>query len=95
MKTRFFIYTIILMGSLFAACEEDLRPYDEETCWVYFDLIGSADTLQSRTFIYAGGDAETDTVWIPLLPQIHGQRCRFFGNLPTPGWKPSPPSVSV
>ena len=66
MKNRFFIYTMILMGSLFAACEEDLKPYAEETCWVYFDLIGSADTLQSRTFIYAGSDAETDTVWIPL-----------------------------
>jgi hypothetical protein len=57
---------MILMGSLFAACEEDLKPYAEDTCWVYFDLIGSADTLQSRTFVYAGGDAETDTVWIPL-----------------------------
>ena len=66
MKNRFFIYTMILMGSLFAACEEDLKPYAEDTCWVYFDLIGSADTLQSRTFVYAGGDAETDTVWIPL-----------------------------
>jgi len=66
MKNRFFIYTIILMGTLFAACEEDLKPYNEETCWVYFDLIGSADTLQSRTFIYVGEDAETDTVWIPL-----------------------------
>ena len=66
MKTSFFIYTIILMGALFAACEEDLKPYNEETCWVYFDMIGSADTLQSRTFVYAGGDAETDTVWIPL-----------------------------
>ena len=66
MKNRFFIYTMILMGSLFAACDEDLKPYADETCWVYFDLIGSADTLQSRTFIYAGGDAQTDTVWIPL-----------------------------
>lgn len=66
MKNRFFIYTIILLGTLFAACEEDLKPYNEETCWVYFDLIGSADTLQSRTFVYAGGDATTDTVWIPL-----------------------------
>lgn len=51
MKNRFFIYTMILMGSLFAACEEDLKPYAEDTCWVYFDLIGSADTLQSRTFV--------------------------------------------
>ena len=66
MKNRFFIYTMILIGSLFAACEEDLKPYAEDTCWVYFDLIGSADTLQNRTFVYAGGDAETDTVWIPL-----------------------------
>ena len=66
MKNRFFIYTMILMGALFAACEEELKPYNEDTCWVYFDLIGSADTLQSRTFIYVGEDAETDTVWIPL-----------------------------
>lgn len=66
MKNRFLIYTMFLMGTLFAACEEDLKPYNEETCWVYFDLIGSADTLQSRTFVYAGGDATTDTVWIPL-----------------------------
>ena len=66
MKNRLFIYTMVLLGSLFAACEENLTPYDSETCWVYFDLIGSADTLQTRTFVYAGGDAETDTVWIPL-----------------------------
>lgn len=66
MKNRFFIYAMVLFGALFAACDEDLNPYDTETCWVYFDLIGSADTLQSRTFVYAGVDAETDTVWIPL-----------------------------
>lgn len=66
MKNRFLIYTMILLGTLFAACEEDLKPYNEETCWVYFDLIGSADTLQSRTFVYAGENAETDTVWIPV-----------------------------
>ena len=61
MKTRFFIYTIILMGALFAACEEDLKPYNEETCWVYFDMIGSADTLQSRTFVYASSTTASAT----------------------------------
>ena len=66
MKNRFFIYTMILMGSLFAACEEDLKPYAEDTCWVYFDLIGSADTLQSRTFVYAGGDAVTGAATVIL-----------------------------
>lgn len=66
MKNGLFIYMAILLGVFFVACEEELNPYDAETCWVYFDLIGSADTLQSRTFVYAGREAVTDTVWIPL-----------------------------
>ena len=41
MKNRFFIYTMILMGSLFASCDEDLKPYADETCWVYYLTAGS------------------------------------------------------
>lgn len=68
MKNSFWIHAlgIWLLGSLSAGCEENLAPYDTDTCWLRFDLDAPSDTLRSRSFVYAGSDAETDTVWINL-----------------------------
>ncbi len=65
MKNKFLILWM-LSSVLLAACDEELTPYNVDTCWLGFDMENSADTLVYRTFIYSGPQAETDTVWIPL-----------------------------
>ena len=65
MKNKFLILWM-LSSVLLSACDEELTPYNVDTCWLGFDMENSADTLVYRTFIYSGPQAETDTVWIPL-----------------------------
>ena len=67
MEDRIFKYIvgIVFLCSLLS-CEEKLDNYDTETCWLRFNLSQLADTLQSRSFVYLGDDAETDTVWIDV-----------------------------
>lgn len=57
MKNKFLILWM-LSSVLLAACDEELTPYNVDTCWLGFDMENSADTLVYRTFIYSGPQAE-------------------------------------
>ena len=56
MKNKFLILWM-LSSVLLAACDEELTPYNVDTCWLGFDMENSADTLVYRTFIYSGPQA--------------------------------------
>ncbi len=62
-KILHILASMFLLAAL-VGCDEKLDCYDTETCWLRFDLDKMSDTLQTHTFVYAGAEAETDTVWI-------------------------------
>ena len=44
MKNKFLILWM-LSSVLLAACDEELTPYNVDTCWLGFDMENSADTV--------------------------------------------------
>ena len=50
MKNKFLILWM-LSSVLLSACDEELTPYNVDTCWLGFDMENSADTLVYRAFI--------------------------------------------
>lgn len=67
MKKFLYILWVLPLFTLFA-CEEDLTPYDEDTCRLNFvyEPYTKSDTLIRRTFVYDVDTRVYDTVWLEV-----------------------------
>ena len=50
MKNKFLILWM-LSSVLLSACDEELTPYNVDTCWLGFDMENSADTQIGRAHV--------------------------------------------
>ena len=63
---KIFLFTILALTGLFAACEEDLEMFHSETEWLAFRFYSDQDSIARKTFIYDPEEVRGDTVYVPL-----------------------------